>query len=140
MFLLDDHLSILQSGRGAEFERLTARIRAHSPDEFFVSIVSFHEQALGWNAFISRARSASSIVHGYRMFGRILSDFKKAQVLPFDEGAAAVFEAMRDQKVRVATMDLRIAAVALSRGLTVLTRNRVDFDKVPNLRSDDWTL
>ena len=35
-------------------------------------------------------------------------------------------------------MDLRIAAIALSRDVTVLTRNTVDFERVPNLKFEDW--
>ncbi len=37
-------------------------------------------------------------------------------------------------------MDLRIAAIALTKSMTVLTRNAVDFQKVPNLLVEDWTL
>ena len=37
------------------------------------------------------------------------------------------------------TMDLRIAAIALSHAFTVLTRNTVDFDEVPGLSVEDWT-
>jgi predicted nucleic acid-binding protein len=37
-------------------------------------------------------------------------------------------------------MDLRIAAIALAHGLTVLTRNVVDFAAVPALLVEDWTL
>jgi predicted nucleic acid-binding protein len=37
-------------------------------------------------------------------------------------------------------MDLRIGAVALVRGFTVLTRNIVYFEKIPGLRVEDWTI
>jgi len=37
-------------------------------------------------------------------------------------------------------MDLRIAAIALSQGLILLTRNQRDFIKVPTLQMQDWTM
>ncbi len=36
-------------------------------------------------------------------------------------------------------MDLRIASIALSHDMTVLTRNVRDFEQVPDLRIEDWT-
>lgn len=73
------------------------------------------------------------------MFTRVLSDFARAQVLPFDDAAAAAFESLRTQRVRVPTMDLRIASICLSRGMTLLTRNVADFARVPGLKFEDWT-
>ena len=52
----------------------------------------------------------------------------------------AMFDEMRRQKVRVATMDLRIAAIAISNSLVLLTRNISDFSKVPGLITEDWTV
>jgi tRNA(fMet)-specific endonuclease VapC len=37
-------------------------------------------------------------------------------------------------------MDLRIASIALSQDLTLLTRNHRYFSKVPQLRIEDWTI
>jgi tRNA(fMet)-specific endonuclease VapC len=37
-------------------------------------------------------------------------------------------------------MDLRIAATALVEKLTVLTRNTIDFLKVPGVVVEDWTI
>lgn len=62
------------------------------------------------------------------------------QVLPFDAAAAAEFASLRARKVRIGTMDLRIAAIAVTRNLTVLTRNSRDFTQVPGLKVEDWTV
>jgi predicted nucleic acid-binding protein len=43
------------------------------------------------------------------------------------------------EKVRIGTMDLRIASIALANGFTLLTRNLVDFQQVPGLKVEDWT-
>ena len=47
---------------------------------------------------------------------------------------------LKKRRVRIGTMDLRIAAIALSRDLTVLSRNASDFSKVPDLKVGDWTI
>ena len=58
----------------------------------------------------------------------------------FDQAAAIMFDNLRGQRVRIAIMDLRIAAIALTRQQVVLTRNTSDFSKVPGLRFEDWTV
>jgi tRNA(fMet)-specific endonuclease VapC len=74
------------------------------------------------------------------MLAQVLRDFAEAQVIPFDAAAAVVFEGFVTQRVRVGTMDLRIAAVAVSREMIFVTRNKSDFRKVPGLRVEDWTM
>jgi tRNA(fMet)-specific endonuclease VapC len=56
-----------------------------------------------------------------------------------DEHAAIEFQRLRNTKVRIKTMDLKIAAITLSLEATLLTRNSRDFIKVPGLRFEDWT-
>jgi tRNA(fMet)-specific endonuclease VapC len=116
-----------------------ARMQACSDTDFFVSIVSFHEQVRGWNAYLARAKDAASVARAYQRFQQILADFSESQVLPFDVRAAALFDEMRAQRVRIGTMDLRIGCIALTHDFTLLTRNGRDFEKVPGLRVEDWT-
>jgi len=141
MFVLDtDHLTIVQQRTMPAYDYVLQRVARHAPSAFFVSIISLHEQVMGWNAYLSRATTAVAVVRGYERLGRVLANFATAQVLPFDEAAATVFDDLRTQRVRIGVMDLRIAAIAVSRGMTVLTRNVSDFQRVPGLHVEDWTL
>ncbi|MFV1964473.1 MAG: type II toxin-antitoxin system VapC family toxin [Pirellulaceae bacterium] len=141
MYLLDtDHISIVQRQSEPEYTRLLARLKAHDPTDFYVPIVSFHEQVVGWNAYLNRARTAESVVRAYDMFQRILADFAAMAVAAFDLPASSTFESLRASQIRIGTMDLRIAAIALANDWTLLSRNSVDFCRVPSLRVEDWTL
>ncbi len=139
-YLLDtDHISVLQQQSGPDYSALAARIALHSRADLALSIVSFHEQALGCHTYLIRARMAADVVRGYRMFSRLLSDYAAVSVLPFDPAAASVFDGLQAQRVRISTMDLRIASIALAHKLTLVTRNARDFQQVPGLLIEDWT-
>ncbi len=140
-YLLDtDHLSILQRQTGDAYRNLAQRMAQHSPSDFAISIVTFHEQMLGSHAYINRARSLNQVTKGYEIMARIVSDFRLIPVLPFDANAAVAYADLKTQRIQLAKMDARIAAIALSRDLTVLTRNDRDFGKVAGLVIEDWTV
>lgn len=140
MYILDtDHLSVLQRQRGPEFEKLITRLADSDQALFYTTIVSFHEQINGWTKYIKNSVQAEKTVTGYLRLEKILSDFSRAQVLPYSSDAAEIFDEFRSQKVRVATMDLRIASIAIANQMTLLTRNSVDFERIPNVSIEDWT-
>jgi tRNA(fMet)-specific endonuclease VapC len=110
-------------------------------DKLFVNpIVSFHEQTLGAHNFINLASINKDTIRGYTLLQEILQGFESAPVLPFDAKAIAIFDQLLGQKIRVATIDLRIAAIAISSNLILLTRNVRDFSQVPGLATENWTL
>ncbi len=140
-YLLDtDHISYLQRRSSVEYAVLAARMALHSPSDFALSIISFHEQVLGASTFISRAKKGGDVIRGYALVGEVLAGYLLAPVLAFDGSAMAEFDGLRTQRIRVGTMDLRIAAIALSNKLTLLTRNTADFAKIPRLMTDNWTV
>ncbi len=139
-FLLDtDHITFWERGMGAEYAALSARIAAVAPMDMALSVISFHEQAIGCHNYINRARTPAAVVRGYEMLALVIRNFATAPVLSFDSAAASSFDGLTALRLRVGTMDLRIAAIALSRGLILLTRNVRDFGKVPGLFTEDWT-
>ena len=52
--------------------------------------------------------------------------------------AEALVSDLRTQDIRIGTQDLRIAAIALVQGATVVTSNTHDFAQVPGLAIEDW--
>lgn len=54
--------------------------------------------------------------------------------------AAAQLEILLTLRLRAGTHDLSIASIALVNGMTLLTRNIRDFQRVPGLVYADWSV
>ena len=138
MLVLDtDHMSMLEWG-GEGSAVLRERLADVAPDQVATTIISYEEQIRGWMAYIARAKSMAQQLEAYQRLRRHLENYRQVPVLDFDELAAEEFQRLRRAKIRVGTMDLRIAAIVLSHGATLLSRNIVDFGKVPGLKVEDW--
>ena len=139
-FLFDtDHISFLQRETGAEFVALQRRLSLHVSEDLAISVVSFHEQSLGAHNYINQARTSDGIVRGYDILFRVIRMSRTSPLVPFDDDAMLVYQKLMTLRLRLNRMDLRIAAIALSRDLTLLTRNVSDFGKINDLRTEDWT-
>jgi tRNA(fMet)-specific endonuclease VapC len=139
MVILDtDHLSVLE-WESPEAERLRARLKGLSPDEAAATIISFEEQTRGWLAALAKARTLAQQVDAYGRLLRQLRNYCAMHVLAFSERAAAEFQRLKKLKLRLGTMDLKIAAVVLAEDAVLLSRNLRDFEHVPDLKVEDWT-
>ena len=139
MYLLDtDHMSFLERG-GAESTALQHRFRQIPPDDIATTIISYEEQTRGWLARIAQFSDAARQIDLYTQLKRQLQNYCRVAVIDFDEHAADEFERLQRAKIRVGTMDLKIASIALANDATVLTRNLSDFGKIPGLKVEDWS-
>lgn len=140
MYLLDtDHLSVLERG-GAEAARLRHRLQRVVAAEVAATVVSYEEQTRGWLSYIAKARSPEEQVTAYSYLQRHLQVFCTVPLIPLDPAAATIVQHLQKQRVRIGTMDLKIASIALAQDATLLSRNIMDFQKVPGLRVEDWTV
>ena len=67
----------------------------------------------------------------------LLSEFN---ILQYDRKAQEIYHTFRKQGIRIGTQDLRIGLIVLANEGILLTRNIRDFEKVPGLTIQDWTI
>ena len=140
MVVLDtDHVSLLERASSQEYQRLRARLDQVPPHERVTTIITYEEQTRGRLAYLSRARIIARQVEAYRRLRRHIELYRDILVLDFDDRAAGEYQRLQVLRLRVGTLDLRIAAIVLARGARLLTRNLADFRRVPGLNAEDWT-
>jgi tRNA(fMet)-specific endonuclease VapC len=141
VYVLDtDHVTLLERGQGAECDRVRSHLASLKDRDVAVSIVTFEEQTRGWLAYLARARSLAQQVEAYRRLRRMVDNYRSVPLIDFDPAAATEFQRLRSLRLRIGTMDLKIAAIARAHGAILVTRNRVDFEKIPGLTLEDWTV
>ncbi|BAU14127.1 hypothetical protein LEP3755_46720 [Leptolyngbya sp. NIES-3755] len=99
----------------------------------------------GWMGELNQSNPArTAILNQYRQLFRVVELFKNLPILEFDRVAFDQYESLlvQSQNLRKKRLqkDLRIAAIAISQNATVVTRNRRDFEQVPGLKIEDWTV
>lgn len=139
MLVLDtDVVTLLQYPDNEAAQRLAARLVA-SGRPTAVAVSTFEEQVRGRLADCSRAKTPAEYIVATEKLRRLLVEYRNREVLPFDHRAAAEFTRLKRLKIRIGTMDLRIASVALANAATLITMNLRDYKKVPGLPAEDWT-
>ena len=138
-YLMDtDHISLIARA-GSEGKQILARIAALPAGSVAVALVSYEEQMRGWMAEIARVPSVDRQRVVYSRLDRMREYYCLTPVAPFDADVMAQFQTLWLQRLRVGTMDLKIAATALANNATLVTRNSGDFGKVAGLTTEDWS-
>jgi tRNA(fMet)-specific endonuclease VapC len=130
-----DHISLQQRSHPAVLQRLQALCE---DDSIAVTVITVEEQICGRLEIIRRHGASPLQVAAYAAFQQTLRYFATWQVLDFTQTAFDQFSALRQQRIRIGSQDLRIAAITLANAATLVTRNTRDFAQVPGLRIEDW--
>jgi tRNA(fMet)-specific endonuclease VapC len=102
-------------------------------------VITYEEQCRGRLAAVGSARTERRLVEAYSHLRQHILNYRQIPVVQFDDAAAATAIALQRSKLRLGTMDLRIAAIALTHQALLLSRNLRDFQRIPDLRVEDWT-
>lgn len=142
-FLLDtNHLSLLQR-RSSVQANLLARLETIPTEQVGTCIVCMEEEFRGWMAYLASLRSVEAHPRAYDRLNQLLSNFSRLSVLPFDDAALSIFQSLWLHRIRVSTMDLKIASIAIAHDAILLTQNTADFARIAErdsrLRFEDWS-
>ncbi|MEO8494889.1 MAG: type II toxin-antitoxin system VapC family toxin [Planctomycetota bacterium] len=137
IYVLDtDILVLFQEGHSA----VCQRVLGHGIDELATTVITVEEQLSGWYTLLRRAKGPSQLAHAYHRLASSIQLLSRFQILSFTEPSIARFEQLKGLKLGVKHMDLRIAAIALEHVGTLVTRNTMDFQSVPELMIEDWSV
>lgn len=130
-YLLDTNICIFViKGRGPGLAERFAREEAH----LCMSSVTLAELSHGVEKSAAPGRNRQALA----------AFTARLAVVDFDAEAAAACGVVRATLERagapIGPYDTMIAAHALSRNLSVVTDNRREFDRVPGLRVEDWSI
>src|SRR5205085_5775091 len=98
------------------------------------------EQLTGWYSKLRRAKSVGETAAAYQHLTGSVHALSRLQILTFSEPAILRFQDLERLKLNIDRMDLRIAAIVLEQGAVLVTRNLRDFQRVPGLQLEDWTV
>jgi tRNA(fMet)-specific endonuclease VapC len=139
VILLDtDHVNVLKYPEHPRFASLTAQLNTSDDQDIATTVITVEEQMRGWLAWIHQADDVHRQVPAYQELLRLLAFFARWQVVSFDAQAASAFQDLRTQRIRIGTMDLKIAAIALVQDALLLSANLRDFQQIPHLRVANW--
>lgn len=100
----------------------------------YIHLCSIVKAELYYGAYKGSHREAN-----LALLARVFAQFTS---LPFDDKAAEVYGEIRStlesQGTPIGPNDLMIAAIALANGLTLVTHNAAEFQRVTALKIEDW--
>jgi tRNA(fMet)-specific endonuclease VapC len=120
---------------------LVARASRIEASRQVVPLVVVEEVIRGRFAVIRQAEAKKgkvTLAQAYELFDQSFRAPAAFRTLAYTEPADKLVEAFKKSKIRVGTRDLRIAAICIVHGATLVTRNARDYAQVPGLTFDVW--
>ena len=135
-YALDTDIATLLLSRHPQ---VSARVTAEPYQNVWAPIVTAHELIVGWLPQLTRQQPPDRYVWAYAGLQRVLEFLSDVNLLPFDDTAAREYARLRTTYRRLGANELRIAAIALSTGAILVTRNRQDFAQIVGVSIEDWS-
>jgi tRNA(fMet)-specific endonuclease VapC len=133
-----DVLTLFLNGNAA----IVAHVLSLSADTLFLPIIVVEETLRGRLNAIRKTQTKSNqqlLIQAYHFFGLSVQACLRFRILAYTEIAEEIYQAWRLKKIRMGTQDMRVAALCAAQGMTLATRNRRDFEQLPELNLIYWS-
>jgi tRNA(fMet)-specific endonuclease VapC len=139
-YVLDtDHLSLYERAHPQVCSRIIDA-RQQPLVSLTATVITVEEQYAGRLALIRKAKTPEALIAAYGRLKTAFNLFSELEILAYDLQSDVLFRHFRQIGIRIGTQDLRIASIALASNSTLVTRNLRDFEKVPELSIEDWSV
>jgi len=137
LYVLDtDIFSLYRTGHPV----VHRHVLAHAPANLAISVISVEEQLSGWYTALRQTKKSDQLARVYQYLADSVRALGAWQILSFPVPAILRFEQLKRLKLNIGKMDLRIAAIVLENSAILVTRNKRDFQHIPGLVIEDWTV
>ncbi len=130
-----DILTLFQAGHPA----VLRRAQTCSAGQLALTIISVEEELRGWYTRLRRAKKPDQLAIVYQRLTDAIRFFSRLEILSFPVAAIARYNQLRSSYRSMSKNDLRIAAIVLEQGDTLVTRNVKDFQAIAGLMIEDWS-
>jgi tRNA(fMet)-specific endonuclease VapC len=136
MYILDTNvLTALHIGN----PKIINAIQKIGNERVAITVVTKVEMLRGRIDFLLKAENAFSLRRAQALLTETEERLNAIETLPFDDAIAQFEQLITNSAMRKAgRADLLIASIVLSQQATLVTRNRKDFQRFPNLRLVNW--
>jgi tRNA(fMet)-specific endonuclease VapC len=130
MYLLDTNICIYIINKKPL--KVIEQIKSLQPHQIKLSSISLGELEYGVSKSRDRERNRTALLHFAAAF----------DIVPFNDADAEIYGLLRadlEKKGKIiGPYDLQIAAQALTRDLILVTNNTSEFERIPNLKTENW--
>lgn len=135
-YVLDtDILTHYQQGHAA----VVRNVQSRALDKLAVTIISVEQQLTGWYTKLRRGKKPDQLARAYGRMTDVVRFLVHFEILTFSEPAILRYDGLRTTHRRLDKSDLRIAAIVLEHGNTLVSANIQDFGQIAGLNIEDWS-
>lgn len=132
MYLLDTNICIYFMKN--TYPNLTQKLLSIDPSDLMISSVTVFELEYG----------AAKSNWGQQTRQKLMMFLAPFNIIPFNTDdaiyAGNIRAQLEKQGLKIGPYDVQLASQALSRNLTLITHNTKEFNRVLNLRIEDWAI